>query len=226
MGKRRFTNHERYAVYTVHGEKCYMCGCPLVLKTMEVDHIIPEALEDDRAHLATVLNEFGLPADFNLQSFANLLPACGPCNNLKRQRVFAASPLIQRQLQIAAEHAPEVAEFALSTVSKQRISKALTVIQIARTAGDLSPEDLEILRVFAIEHVALRTPPDAEKPIFLMPLLELVSEQNGVRFLRGPYGVGAAPSTLHADASWRCGVCGLSAWNGNRCVACGNQWDD
>lgn len=105
VGKRPFTSAERYAVFTVHNEKCYMCGEPLDLLSMEVDHVIPETLLDAPEQLESVLTEYNLPAGFNLQSFANWLPACGPCNNRKRSCVFKATTRIQLDLDIAGEKA-------------------------------------------------------------------------------------------------------------------------
>src|SRR5918995_1103233 len=101
MPKRQFSVEERYAIYTVHNEKCYMCSEPVDLLTMEVDHILPEYLIDQQAQLATVLRDYGLPATFDLQSFSNWMPSCRPCNNRKRSRVFKPTPRIQIELQIA-----------------------------------------------------------------------------------------------------------------------------
>ncbi len=44
MNKYRFSAEERYAVYAVHNEKCYACSIAVDLKSMQVDHIIPESL--------------------------------------------------------------------------------------------------------------------------------------------------------------------------------------
>ena len=66
MAKGQFSDAERYAVNTVHGEKFYMCCEPINLFTMEVDHIIPETLLDDSERLATILMDYGFPGDFDL----------------------------------------------------------------------------------------------------------------------------------------------------------------
>lgn len=42
MAKHRFAAAERYAVFIAHGEKCYLCHRPVTIRTMEVDHIVPE----------------------------------------------------------------------------------------------------------------------------------------------------------------------------------------
>ena len=60
MPRHRFSPAERHAVYTVHGEKCYMCGAMLTMMTFEVEHIIPVSLKDRPEELTRVLEELGL----------------------------------------------------------------------------------------------------------------------------------------------------------------------
>jgi 5-methylcytosine-specific restriction endonuclease McrA len=226
MAKRQFSDHERYAVYTVHNEKCYMCGEPIDLLSMEVDHIIPEMLLEDPTKLTTVLDTYGLPADFNLQSFANWLPACGPCNNRKRSRVFNPTPRIQLELQIAASKASQAAELAESRVNAQSISKAWNTIKRAATAGDLGETIQAAIREFVSFHALKRQPEASGKPMQLTPGIQVLSEKDGIRVTKGPYGVGAGPVGPHVHSSFRCPTCGSVAWNGARCVVSGEMSDD
>ncbi|PTE08822.1 hypothetical protein C9427_19390 [Mesorhizobium helmanticense] len=83
------------AVYTAHGEKCYICTRPVDFQSMQVDHIIPETLLDNADVLAKVLKIFNLPESFKIDSYENWMPCCGPCNNKKKARVFGPTPLIQ-----------------------------------------------------------------------------------------------------------------------------------
>src|SRR5688572_21907761 len=103
MAKHDFTPAERYAVWMVHGEKCYICTQPVDLKSMEVDHIIPESLLEDPDRLAEILTWLGRPEGFSLNSFANWMPACRPCNGKKADLIFEPTPLVQVLLQRAAE---------------------------------------------------------------------------------------------------------------------------
>ena len=125
MSAYTFGPAERAAIYSVHRERCYLCGKPLTLKTMEVDHIIPEALLLEPARLSTVLASLGRAPGFRLNSFENWLPACGPCNNEKGQMVFEPSPIVQVQLQKAAAKAHDVAALVAETVSERKTWNAL-----------------------------------------------------------------------------------------------------
>lgn len=226
MAKRRFSAAERYAVFTVHGEKCYMYRKPIDLATMEVDHVIPETLLENPTQLNTILADFGLPADFDLQSFANWLPACGPCNNLKRSHVFESAPLIQRVLQDAQEKAPKAARLAADLVNDRAVSKAWNTIKRADESGELSELIKADIRKFASFHVPRREPEVVSEPMRLTPLIQVLSENDRIRVVRGPYGVGGGPIGPNIDSSFYCSGCGSVAWNGARCVVCGQMDDD
>lgn len=226
MAKRRFSDEERYAVYAVHGERCYMCREPIDLMTMEVDHVIPESLLDEPAKLNAIVSGYGLPADFGIQSFANWMPACGPCNGRKRERVFDPTPRIQLELQIAREKADQAAALAASRVSAQTAARAWNTIKRAHAAGTLATAISEAIREFVAYHEPHRAPEADRSPIRLTPLIEVISEANGIRLVRGPYGVGGGPMGPDIHSSFRCPTCGSVAWNGGRCVVCGETSDD
>ena len=226
MGKRQFSDEERYAVYTVHAEKCYLCGVPVDLLSMEVDHVIPEALLDDPPKLAEVLAGFGLSPGFDLQSFANWMPACGPCNSRKRSRVFDPTPRIQLELQIAAEKAPKAAALAAEVVSSQKLTKSWNAIKRAAAGGYLREDLRAAICEFASQTAPHREPEVAARPMRLTPLIEVISEAGGIRLVRGPYGVGGGPVGPDVHGSFRCSTCGHTAWNGARCVVCGQMDDD
>lgn len=99
MRKHSFTPAERYAVFVTHGDRCYLGRELLDMTTFQIDHIIPEHLQEDPRPLQKAIESFGLPDDFNLNSFENWLPACGSCNNRKRASVFEPVPIIKIELQ-------------------------------------------------------------------------------------------------------------------------------
>src|SRR5262249_24472363 len=110
MATRAFTQAERWAVFEAHGSKCWLCYEPVDFVDMEVDHVIPEQLIGDEQRLKHVLGEFGLPAEFDLNSFENWLPAHGSCNRQKGDQPFEATPLIQRWIARARDKAAKARE--------------------------------------------------------------------------------------------------------------------
>lgn len=220
----KFSPAERAAIYSTHGERCYLCSKPLNLKTMEVDHVIPESLLKKPAELQVALNAFGLPPDFDLNSFANWLPACGPCNGKKNDLVFEPTPIVQVHLQRAIAKAAGAQVLAAETVSERRIASALNILERARDDGKLDDEVIETLSEFISRH---RQPDLSGKPIRLTPLYEIITEQNGIQLVRGPYGIGGRPASRDSHSSFSCSNCGsITAWNGARCVICGEMSDE
>ena len=62
--RRRLTKEERQEVYDKMGGYCAYCGCPITLREMQADHVVP-------------LHKGG--AD----EVGNMLPACRSCNHYK-----------------------------------------------------------------------------------------------------------------------------------------------
>jgi hypothetical protein len=208
MGKRSFTNAERYAVYTVHGERCYLCSKPIDLVTMEVDHIIPESLLKDPIGLAKVLRDFGLSEDFDVQSPSNWLPACRPCNNKKRSHILKPSPILQRELERAAARAGDVGRLSREVVRRQQVTVALSILQRAADDGQLEESGEAAIRALVGFHVGQRESDAVGKPMLLTPLLTVFQTGAGIELVKGPYGVGARPSSSDVPDSMHCPSCG------------------
>lgn len=223
MTRRQFTDAERYAIFTVHGERCYMCGEPLDLLSMEVDHIIPSSLGAEPDELRRVIEAFSLPADFDLESFANWLPACDRCNNRKRALVFRATPIVQVELQDAAAKAAKTKELADRRVTDRQVANAWNRIKIAITQRSINAELRNDIEEFFKFHVSVRGDDVAGESIRLAPGVEVLSDDGRIRIMRGPYGIGAGPSAPSPYV--RCPSCGHAAWNGARCVMCGEMDD-
>lgn len=119
MSGYKFTAAQRFAVYTVHSAVCYLNGEPLYLKAMRVDHVLPRSLNDDPERLSTVLKEYGLPPDFDLDSFENWLPTCDQCNSAKYKEPFRPTPIIQRYIDRARAKTAETKAVAERVVTYQ-----------------------------------------------------------------------------------------------------------
>lgn len=180
MSKYRFSPAEQYAIYTVHGEKCYLCRQPISLDTMQVDHLIPESLLDDEASLKSTLVLLGRPASFDINSFANWMPACASCNNRKRDAIFDPSPLIQSLLQRAASLSTRAAQLSSGVVSNQQVSKLMNYLLRMKEQGALSQPAIEKLALFHIQH---RNQDSAATPIRLSQDVTIALK---IKFRGGP----------------------------------------
>ncbi len=135
MSMYKFTTAQRYAIFLNHGMKCYMCGRPLDLTSMEVDHILPERLLKDDVQFGITRSIFGLEDSFDIDSYENWMPACGPCNLKKGQTEFAPTPLIQIELQKAAKKAAKTSAIAAKAVNNRQVSLALGALEKAHESG-------------------------------------------------------------------------------------------
>lgn len=125
----KFSPSERYAVYTVHGEACYLCRKPIDMVTFQVDHVIPEHLDQRSEELQAVIASYGLDSNFNLNGFENWLPSCASCNNQKRGTVFEALPIIAVMLRKASDKAVQARGLAAETRSEQQVSRAIAILE-------------------------------------------------------------------------------------------------
>lgn len=227
MSQYQFSAAQRYAVFTVHGERCYLSGCLINMKTMQVDHVIPESLLDYPDRLKEALRVLGLPDGFDLNSYANWLPACGPCNNRKRSRVFSPSPMIQLELDRAKEKADAVRKLVDKVVKEREIAAALNTIERAAEQEELGTDALTQLSALIAFHKENRAEETKGEPIRFTSLYEVLSDDGYKKIVKGRYGIGARPTGTFIDASWNCPTCGsIGAWSGARCVICGEMDGD
>jgi hypothetical protein len=203
---------------------CYLCGRPLDFMSMQVDHVIPESLEDRPEDLRAVLEKLGRPADFSIQSYENWMPACGPCNGRKLNIAFEPSGWVQMTLQRVAMRAPKARELEQQAVTKRQIGNALSVLQRIGVEAPMDPKVEAEMRELLDASDKLRTTERQGKELRLAPLITVLQEKGGITIVRGPYGVGGGPT--NPSPAMRCGVCGNPYFNGARCVICGNLDED
>ena len=125
MSRCRPTPVQRLAVLRVHGGKCYLCEEPISFAETELDHVVPETLEQQPERLREVRRQLSLPDDFELNSYANWLPACRRCNRGKSDSVFRFTPIVQLRLDKARSKANEVEALVERASRRAGLDKAL-----------------------------------------------------------------------------------------------------
>lgn len=234
MSKYTFSANQRFAVFTAHGQKCYMCSCMVDMQSMQIDHLIPEQLLDNPNHLKAVLDGLGRPNNFDLNSYENWLPSCGPCNAKKGSTVFDASPLVQIQLQKAANKAETAKKLENDALHNATLTKAINTVCRANEKTMLTKKQLEPLISSFKKHnpdllKGFHQNVDSKRPaeISLTPFHKVVMEDERILMVYTPYGIGYIPKGDRLDISFSCGYCGsLGPWNGARSLTCGYLSDD
>lgn len=131
--KHRFTLEERYGVWVAHGRKCRLCDEPIKFFELEIDHYFPEHLENDPEALAQIIRKYSLPDDFEINSFANWVPAHRNGNKRKRGRVPQWTPdqqtLVTENLERAATAARKAEKLRKDAFSGRTLSQVLGAIE-------------------------------------------------------------------------------------------------
>jgi HNH endonuclease len=78
----------RIGIWQAYSRRCAYCGDPIALGDLDIDHIVPEMLNDKKEELERAKANLGLQADFEVNSLGNLVPAHRRCNLAKSGRIF------------------------------------------------------------------------------------------------------------------------------------------
>jgi len=143
--KRRFTYAERYAVWSVHERRCWLCREPLRLIETTIDHVLPESLLNDQKRLKTALEYYGLPSNFKINGFENWLPCHNHCNQAKASAPFEAVPATMVSLLRAIQRAPEVQRLSDSIRANVAKDELFAKIFVALEQETVSLADLQEL---------------------------------------------------------------------------------
>lgn len=225
--KRVFTYAERWAVFDVHKGTCYLCGKPVEYRGMHVDHVIPEHLEDDPDRLAEVKVQLGRKPDFDIQSFANLLPACGPCNQRKSGEVFEAVPIVLINLNRAEKAAAAAEKSRARMAANKDAARVLAALEGAISAGVVTEDDINnLLPMFTKPTPQPGAPVGGATEFLLNPFWKVISQGQRMAVVHARYGVGYTPVGPNPDYSFQCGHCmQWGPWQGARCMSCGQLSD-
>ena len=175
LGSKTFDTAAAHAVYKVHKEKCYICGNALTMRTCQVDHVIPESIADNAAALEEACAQLGRPSGFEVNSYENWLPACGPCNVEKLAKVWDPSLQVQNALQQAADRAEKARNIESELTNDRKLTNALSIVLAAAEDDAFTAEMIESLMpllAFQTQHRELEL---EGAPIRFAPFLEVDS---------------------------------------------------
>lgn len=227
MKKYKFSQSERFAIWSHHGRACYWCEEPLTLQETTIDHVIPENLLEKPAELTAVLEKFSLPKDFRINDFGNWLPAHDKCNKSKNGKALRLTQMTLGIIDKLQKEAEAVRRKEQKIKTDARKSDALGRIFAAKEAGTITKDD--IMQVFDIlpsdgkDYKALY---DAR--IYLdrnrWKVVELVGASQAI--VTNGRLAGITPAGDNPHNSWQCPNCSnYGPWNGIICLSCGMRSD-
>ena len=144
MSTKKFSSAEREAIWLAHEKKCAYTGELIDVRNFHIDHIIPKSLAKDPTTLKDEITKFGLPDDFNIHSYENLLPCQPRVNFQKHDSILLQTPYF---LSVAAEKKSKI-EANLDRIKKREMKgKALILLQQGLEFGHITPLEIsEILQ--------------------------------------------------------------------------------
>lgn len=145
MKKHKFTIAERFAIWRVHGQKCFYCEQPLSFKEVTIDHVIPEHISDDIEQLQAIKIQYGLPGDFSINDYCNWVPAHSFCNRDKGTAVYPAAPAFIMILEIVRRRGKQARKVADQITRSMKGDDVLGKLEIALQGGIVSADDVMIL---------------------------------------------------------------------------------
>jgi tetratricopeptide (TPR) repeat protein len=130
---------DRYAFHKAYNEKCAYCGGYIWFNDFEIDHVLPRHLADDTAKWAELLNEYGLPGDFDVNSDANRVASCRACNSFKAGRLLWD---VRFRIQVALDHKSRVQRFRDDALRTRSARDLITKVAGALSSGVVTREDV------------------------------------------------------------------------------------
>jgi hypothetical protein len=141
MSSQRFSASQREALWLAYDKKCAYTRELLDISSFHIDHIIPESLVNNPSELERIITQLGLPRDFDVFGYGNLLPSRPGANLQKGSVIFDPAP-IQFFLGIAASKKALV-EANIERIEKQIIrGRALILLQKCLERGDLDASEV------------------------------------------------------------------------------------
>jgi hypothetical protein len=191
-------------------------------RDVSVDHVIPESLIAKPDDLAKVKAEYGLNEAFDLNDYANWLPAHDRCNRSKNDKILTNTPLVTEILKVLSSQVDATRKAAETIRARGGRGKLVARLKSALDSGMISSAELEALIVEEtgtgfdrglLRIVGLRIDSIRWKVIALDGDLATVTD--GTR-------VGVTP--VGDAAEWLCPNCfSEGPWNGVICQSCGHR---
>ena len=179
----------RFNIWRAHNRICSYCSEPLSFGETDIDHVIPETLRTDEKKYHETLLGLGLPIDFDIHSYANLLPAHRRCNRAKSHRTWN---MLSFYTQIASAASQKIEDLMAATREQGSREKALRTLSDAIQSGLITPSDL----------IDSPLPPDvlvlARPLVFEDGTENFISPEQVERFLDRPVLIGGSEG-FHVD---------------------------
>ena len=239
MTKHKFSEAERFTVFTADGGKCFWCGVPLLYRDVQIDHVFPEDLQERAAELEQVRVNYGLGTDFGLNAFGNWVTCHQGCNLRKTNTILPNSPSTLFIVSQLRRRATDLEIFRVKFVKNTKREHVLAMLSSAMEQGNVEASDIEDL-IHELPPIAVANASGKDSTITLSEKWNIVpgspaasaiargwtlsGVHGNVAFVNDGRVGGLVPNVERPHSSWQCSQCGsYGPWDGIICRTCGNR---
>lgn len=142
MSKTTFDNLTRSSIWTTYNCLCFYCSQSLDWGDLQIDHIIPESLQNNQEDFDNIKDDLKLDKKFNLNDIYNLVPCHSKCNSRKSDNLFTKSTTLF-YLSLALKAEPKVKAEIERLKKKKNKGLIISKLQSALSANIINPEELK-----------------------------------------------------------------------------------
>ncbi len=140
MSKQKLTLIQRRAIWKAHNEICLYCQNLVEFRFLQIDHIIPESLNSD--DFERLKNNYGLKAEFHINSYYNLVPTDSRCNLMKRDNLFNESAM-RWYLQVANDKYAKIKKLEQQFSQSNRKDEIFSSLEFLLNEGLIDFKEIE-----------------------------------------------------------------------------------
>lgn len=144
MKKYKFNLIERQCLYEVYDRRCFYCGELVYFRELQIDHIVPENLIQNKSKYQVFMMESGLSNSFQINSYSNWVPSHSRCNNRKSGAMFDLKTTLY-YLGLVERKIEKILKIENSIKSKIDSDILLTTITLALSENKLDFSEIKSL---------------------------------------------------------------------------------
>jgi hypothetical protein len=221
------------------GGKCFWCGIPLYYRDVQIEHVIPEFLENRPVELQKVRVNYGLGDDFQLNAFGNWVTCHQGCNLRKGAEMLPLSPATLFVLSQLRQRGPKLDRFKRAFLRNLRRERILATLRSALEEGSIEVADIEELTMglpvlpvaSAVENPTIHLSktwdvivPTSPAAVAAAQGWRVTHASGNIAYVHNERFGGVMPNVSNPHPSWQCSNCGsYGPWNGIVCGNCGNR---
>jgi hypothetical protein len=175
--KSKFSDSQRWAIWTAYGMKCAWCKKMLDFTEVEIDCVIPKSVS--KIVLNSILKDYELGQDFSMNSLSNWVPACFKCVKSRAKGAFRPVPTLPGLFKLI-RNSEQMIDAKIKLIEQQQpIESMLKQLVEKLERGEISREDAESIVAPFLR--AVEGAPKTGIEFRLSPIVRLTFSEEGVR---------------------------------------------